>query len=107
MYLRDRVNATPSHGQHNGNGKQGNATGTSQRKLCFDFNRGECTFGQHCHFDHHCSFCNKFGHSAMTCRKGKKNNSSSGNNNNNNNNNNNQGGTGNSANTLVHTNGNK
>ena len=63
MYLKDKVN-------HQGNG-QGNRQGQGsqvRRKLCFDFNRGECTYGQRCKFDHRCSFCNKFGHGAFNCR---------------------------------------
>ena len=47
----------------------GNANLNTRQRLCFDFNHGSCTFGKRCKFDHHCSFCNKFGHGSYNCRK--------------------------------------
>ena len=37
---------------------------------CRRFNRGKCTFGLSCKYDHHCSVkkCGKFGHRAFQCR---------------------------------------
>ena len=66
MYLKDKV-------QHAGGFQKGNGgfNGT-RRKLCFDYNRGQCTFGKRCKFDHRCSFCNKFGHGAHICQKANK-----------------------------------
>ena len=40
-----------------------------QRKACFDFNSGKCTYGNKCRFDHRCGCCNKYGHGTSTCRK--------------------------------------
>ena len=71
MYLKDKIN-------HQGfqNGKKPNP----RRRLCFDFNKGICEYGQRCKFDHRCSFCEKYGHGAYNCRKAKKNGGSGGNN---------------------------
>ena len=40
-----------------------------QRKPCIDFNKGKCTYGGRCKFDHHCGTCSKFGHGTHICRK--------------------------------------
>ena len=47
---------------------------SARRKLCFDFNNGNCQYGQRCKFEYKCSFCYKFGHGFFACRKVKKNN---------------------------------
>ena len=41
------------------------------KEPCRRFNRGNCSYGQNCRFDHHCSVraCGKFGHGAHICRK--------------------------------------
>ena len=36
---------------------------------CRRFNRGKCNFGPTCKFDHKCSYCFKFGHGSVNCRK--------------------------------------
>ena len=69
MCMRDKV-TTPNHHNH-GSGPSG-AGGNARRKICFNFNKGICTFGQRCKFDHKCSFCKKFGHGAFNCRKAKQ-----------------------------------
>ena len=73
MFLKDRVNGTHSttpynskHGNNQGNG------GSARRCICFDYNRGSCTFGKRCKFDHRCSFCNRYGHGSFSCRKAMK-----------------------------------
>ena len=40
------------------------------KKLCYSFNKGKCTYGAKCKFDHKCGFCSKFGHGVFNCRKG-------------------------------------
>ena len=45
----------------------------SDRKVCFRFNRGKCTFGSRCKFDHKCGICGKFGHGAYNCRRARDN----------------------------------
>ena len=36
---------------------------------CRCFNRGKCSFGSNCKCEHHCSYCFKFGHGSVNCRK--------------------------------------
>ena len=31
--------------------------------------RGKCNFGATCKYEHRCSYCFKFGHSVLNCRK--------------------------------------
>ena len=45
--------------------------GRSGRKLCWKYNKGNCTYGLNCKFDHKCGICSKFGHGAHNCRKGR------------------------------------
>ena len=33
------------------------------------FNKGKCKFGMSCRYDHHCSYCLKFGHNVINCHK--------------------------------------
>ena len=47
--------------------------GNNSKKIkepCCRFNKGRCTFGLSCKFEHHCSVpkCGKFGHVAHICR---------------------------------------
>ena len=70
MYFKDRL-VNNGFGGGKGGGSSSNMGGV-RRKLCFDFNRGVCTFGKRCKFDHRCSFCNKFGHGAYNCRRANK-----------------------------------
>ena len=66
MFLKDKVN--PSYSKSGGNsGNHG-----ARRNICFDFNRGDCSFGRRCRFDHRCSFCFKYGHGSFNCCKAMK-----------------------------------
>ena len=40
-----------------------------QNDACRRFNRGKCNLGTNCRYDHKCSYCNKFGHGSLHCRK--------------------------------------
>ena len=40
------------------------------KKLCYKYNRGKCTYGFNCKFEHKCGICAKYGHGAHICRKG-------------------------------------
>ena len=65
------------HIKDSGSGKghnqnfQRNDKGTPNRKrdLYWRFNRGKCSYGMNCKFDHRCGVCGKFGHGAHNCRK--------------------------------------
>ena len=65
MFLKDCT--TPSHGS----GSFGQAGHKVRCKIIFDFNSGNCSYSKRCKFKHRCSFCNKFGHEAVVCRKAK------------------------------------
>ena len=70
LRLRDRV-----HGNQVGqstSGYSGGQQGASRAKVnepCRRFNRGRCNFGSNCKYEHRCTYCLKFGHSVLNCRK--------------------------------------
>ena len=66
MCLKERVNTmTPNNrfGEREFNHQSG------RKKICYRFNRGKCTYGFMCKFEHHCGVCNKFGHGSHNCRR--------------------------------------
>ena len=79
LQLQDRVVKTPGFG--NSTSKTWNSFGSSpnpgnsghssskKKKICWDYNSGNCTFGFGCKFNHRCSICGKSGHGAFSCRK--------------------------------------
>ena len=42
---------------------------SNKKDICWRYNRGKCTYGAGCRFEHKCAICNKFGHGAHICRK--------------------------------------
>ena len=73
MLLKDRFR----HDGHNnfprgGHGGTGSAqqSQNGKREICKRFNRGRCTFGLRCRYEHRCAVpkCGKFGHGAHICR---------------------------------------
>ena len=69
--LKDRIKHEDFH-SHNGSGRK------FKKEACKRFNRGQCTAGRNCKYDHRCTVptCGKFGHGAHICRK--RNNGNSG-----------------------------
>ena len=65
MNLKDRVI------QHNGNGNRfnGNNSHRNRKEICKRFNKGLCSMGQSCKYDHRCLECGKFGHGEHICRR--------------------------------------
>ena len=55
--------------RHRTNDK-GHGTCYKNKDICWCFNRGKCTYGFCCKFEHRCAICNKYGHGAYNCRKG-------------------------------------
>ena len=43
--------------------------GQTKPKLCFKFNKVECTYGNNSKFGHKCVVCNRYRHRAFSCRK--------------------------------------
>ena len=54
-----------SHGNNNGNGN----SKTKNNEPCRRLNKGKCKFGANCRYEHRCSYCLKFAHAILTCRK--------------------------------------
>ena len=63
MLLKDqlRQDNTPFHKRKDGR---------DHKEICKRFNKGGCTFGLSCHYDHRCAIkkCGKYGHGAFQCR---------------------------------------
>ena len=73
MKLKDRLaNQSFNHGQPQG-GQLASSYNKSQSPKssdhCRRINRGKCKFGASCRYDHHCSYCNKYGHGFFNCHK--------------------------------------
>ena len=67
LYLKDRI----VKNYENSKARQGVG-----KKICKRFNKGKCTSGFRCQFDHRCEGCGKFGHGIHICRSVKRNNQS-------------------------------
>ena len=63
MLLKDRIKSQENFFHKSGGGK-------SKKEPCRRFNKGSCTFGLSCKYDHRCAIkkCGKFGHGAHICR---------------------------------------
>ena len=62
MCLTDKIS-------HFGNGKFNSSTPKSRKEICKHFNKGLCTAGHACKYDHRCLECGKFRHGMHICRK--------------------------------------
>ena len=68
LRLRDRI-AVQSYSGYNAGQSSHRGRNSGGGEPCRRFNRGKCNFGSNCKYDHRCSYCNKFGHGAVQCRK--------------------------------------
>ena len=71
MKLHDRLygsgNGTPAN--HSYNGSNTHHKGSKINEPCRKYNCGKCNFGLGCKYEHRCSYCYKFGHTILNCRK--------------------------------------
>ena len=80
--LNEPLKKFPESAQFSGR----NGNGKKRESVCWKFNKGNCTYGKGCKFEHKCSYCGGSNHGASTClkkqnkRSGEKN-KSNGNNN--------------------------
>ena len=65
--LQDRIKGGAPEASYNQRGSGGRGRGRGEP--CRIFNRGRCTYGGNCKYEHRCGYCFKFGHPAVNCRK--------------------------------------
>ena len=60
------------NGYHSNSGRDNLGNGRNRnRNICWKSNQGRCTYGMSCKFEHRCAICNKWGHGAINCRRGR------------------------------------
>ena len=76
LKMKDRLSLGYHHAQdrtrnsgYSSDNKFDKQVGKKKRECCKCYNRGKCTYGSNCKYEHRCSYCNKFGHGILTCRK--------------------------------------
>ena len=73
LKLKDKIsyNGAPGGSGSSGHHQQ-HLTPTRRAKInepCRRYNRGKYNFGTNCKFEHKCSYCFKYGHPSVSCRK--------------------------------------
>ena len=69
LRLRDHLRHEPNGGgQYSSQNTQGGGTPRDGGE-CRRFNRGRCTYGVNCKYDHKCLYCGKIGHGIVVCRQ--------------------------------------
>ena len=76
-FRQDHYNSTNNRNFHSQD-RRSNHSG-NKKDTCHRFNKGKCTYGLKCRFEHRCNTCNKWGHGAHICRKGNGNGNNHGN----------------------------
>ena len=71
IILKDRL-----HNEYPRNSQNFNKGG--KKETCKRFNKGKCTAGLSCRYEHKCLNCRKFGHGAHICHKKNSNGNSDG-----------------------------
>ena len=64
LRLKDKLHITGEN-----RSTSGGSPHNRSNEPCRKYNRGKCQFGSGCRYDHKCSYCFKFGHTILTCRK--------------------------------------
>ena len=66
LRLRDKISSGGAHVTSQGSGGHRDS---KFNEPCKWYNRGHCSFGANCCYDHKCSYCFKTGHTILNCRK--------------------------------------
>ena len=69
LRLQDKIRFSDFHERFGNNKGRTNSSHHGGNEVCRKFNRGKCNFGSACKYDHRCSYCYKFGHPSLSCRK--------------------------------------
>ena len=72
LRLRDGISSYFNSPEPNANGSNYNSPKENNGRVnepCRCYNKGKCTAGSACRFEQRCSYCFKFGHAILTCRK--------------------------------------
>ena len=67
MRMKDRITRRDGNFGYGKGDKKG-----SKKDICWRYNKGKCTYGNNCKFEHRCNTCNKYGHGAHICRRNSK-----------------------------------
>ena len=65
MYLKDCLRSPENNF---GGGGKASPGSRNKKEICKTFNKGKCTSGSSCRYDHRCLGCGKFGHRMHICR---------------------------------------
>ena len=69
LRLRDRISNSNHSSNHNNHSHNSLGNREKSSDICKRYNKGKCTFGSTCKYEHRCSYCFRFGHSIINCRK--------------------------------------
>ena len=78
MKLRDRISHSAGNNYSPNNHQASHSYSDNSRKIkgsgnsndyCKRFNKGKCNLGSACRYEHRCTYCHKFGHGVIVCRK--------------------------------------
>ena len=58
-----------NNGHNNNNNNNGKKRDNWKENCCWRFNKGQCSYGKSCRFDHRCTYCGVFGHPMVNCNK--------------------------------------
>ena len=71
----DRPHNSGAFNFSNNHTKKRNSNGNRRDQTCWRFNKGKCSFGAGCRFEHKCGTCGKLDHGTNNCPKKKERNS--------------------------------
>ena len=67
LCIKNPIRQARTGGRQDNDG--GNNKHQENKKVCFQYNRGKCTYGYRCKFDHCCGIFGKRGHGAFNCKR--------------------------------------